>query len=68
VHDETDIDLRVASLRHLAGDQDEQCVTAFADMLSYARSKGWRTDDEHVRAHCVGVPATVSTQSAATAS
>ena len=36
VHDEGDIDLWVATLRQLAGDQDEQWVTAFADMLSYA--------------------------------
>ncbi len=36
VHDEGDIGLRVATLRQLAGDQDEQWVTAFADMLSYA--------------------------------
>jgi hypothetical protein len=56
LNDEGDIDLRVATLRHLAGDQDEQWATAFADMLSYARSKGWMTDTEHVRAHCVRVP------------
>jgi hypothetical protein len=53
---EGDIDLRVSALRQLAGDQDEQWVSAFADMLGYARSKGWMTDDEHVRAHCVHVP------------
>ena len=56
VHGDGDIDLRVAALRQLAGDQDEQWVQAFADMLSYARSKGWMTDDEHVRAHCVRAP------------
>jgi len=58
VHDEGDIDLRVATLRELAGDQDEQWVTSFADMLSYARSKGWMTDAEHVRAHCIRGAAT----------
>jgi hypothetical protein len=57
VQDEGDIDLRVATLRRLAGAQDEQWVQAFADMLSYAGSKGWMTDAEHVRAHCVHVPA-----------
>jgi hypothetical protein len=57
VHDEGNIDLRVATLRQLAGDQDEQWGTAFSDMLSYARSKGWMTHAEHVRAHCVRVPA-----------
>ena len=56
LHDEGNIDLRVAALRQLAGDQDEQWVTAFADMLSYAASKGWMTDAEHVRAHCVRAP------------
>jgi hypothetical protein len=56
VHDEGNIDLRVATLRRLVGDQDDQWVTAFADMLSYAGSKGWMTDTEHVRAHCVHVP------------
>jgi hypothetical protein len=56
VHGGGDIDLRVATLRQLAGDQDEQWLTAFADMLSYAGSKGWMTDAEHVRAHCVHVP------------
>jgi hypothetical protein len=56
VHDEGDIDLRVATLRQLAGDQDEQWVAAFADMLGYAQSKGWMPDAEHVRAHCVHVP------------
>jgi len=45
-------------LRELAGDQDEQWVTSFADMLSYARSKGWMTDAEHVRAHCIRGAAT----------
>jgi hypothetical protein len=58
VHDDGDIDLRVATLPQLAGDQDEQWLTAFADMLSHARSKGWMTDAEHVRAHCVRVAAT----------
>ena len=58
VHDEGALDLQVETLRQLAGDQDEQWVTAFADMLSYARSKGWMTDGEHVRAHCVRVAAT----------
>jgi hypothetical protein len=61
VHDEGNIDLRVAVLRQLAGDRDEQWVGTFADMLNYARSKGWMTDDEYVRAHCVRVPATPST-------
>jgi hypothetical protein len=55
LRDEGDIDLRVAALRRLAGDQDEQWETAFADMLTYAGSKGWMTDAEHVRAHCVRV-------------
>jgi hypothetical protein len=57
VHDERAIDLRVTTLLMLAGDRDEQWMTAFADMLSYARSKGWMTDAEHVRAHCVRIPA-----------
>jgi hypothetical protein len=56
LHGEGDIDLRVATLRQLAGDQDEQWLTGFADMLSYARSKGWITDAEHVRAHWVRAP------------
>ena len=56
LHGDADIDLRVATLRQLAGDQDEQWVAAFADMLSYAGSKGWMTDGEHVRAHCVRAP------------
>lgn len=55
--DEGDVDLRIATLRELAGDRDEQWATAFADMLGYARSKGWMSDDEHVRAHCVRIPA-----------
>src|SRR5882757_2218832 len=57
VDDEGGIDLRVATLRQRAGDRDEQWVTAFANMLGYARSKGWMTDGEHVRAHCVRIPA-----------
>ncbi len=58
MRDDGDIDLRVATLRQLAGDQDEQWLTAFADMLSYAGSKGWMTDAEHVRAHSIRVAAT----------
>ena len=57
VHDGSEIDLRVATLRQLAGDRDEQWLAAFTRMLDYAESKGWMTDGEYVRAHCVRIPA-----------
>lgn len=52
VLDDGDIALRVATLRDLAGERDEQWTRDFAAMLMYARTKGWMVDDEHVRAHC----------------
>ncbi|WP_319448180.1 MULTISPECIES: hypothetical protein [unclassified Mycobacterium] len=52
-----DVELRVATLVELAGDRDQHWADAFADMLGYAKSKGWMSDSDHVRAHCVRIPA-----------
>lgn len=64
VRDGDELDLRITALRVLAGEQDDQWLAAFGDMLDYAEAKGWKTDDEHVRAHRVRIAALPFDQSA----
>ena len=52
VADGDHVDVRVAALSTLAGPRGPEWDTQFASMLSYAGSKGWMPDTEHVRAHC----------------
>jgi hypothetical protein len=46
------LELRVGALISLAPTRTADWDDGLSSMLRYAQSKGWMTDDDHVRAHC----------------
>jgi hypothetical protein len=50
---EGDVAVAVAAIRLLVGNRSPRWDVGFDRMVTFARSKGWMPDHEHIRAHCV---------------
>lgn len=53
VIDNEHIAVSIATIKSLAGMRSPAWGRSFDEMVDYARSKGWLSDEYHLRAHCI---------------